>query len=525
MCWRAQLASRPVSEFLWFCVPGVLVAVLVRAWLTAALPYGIYHFDTPDFLQTPYDLLHAHRLTLHNKKTFLAPVLFTVPFLLHIPALLLIPLGQHLLGCLLVLNTGALCRLWFVFWRWWIVPLTILMALHPALLSFEHKLLAEADYIFCVIWLALAGTIFVRWPGWPSFGFLLAALLFTAGARPEGRLFLAFGVAVVVLVYARQWRTELPKLATLVLFCAATLLITRTAQGGILLYASLLHLAPDHSGVAPDLAPCVEALRDRVRGTRARQVSEDVVWVEKRLVEQITTCYAPGHPAARLGTAEKPNTRQINALCLRLALEIARQHPWALVTIVGDRFLARIDADSGGKLFHHELQDFQDRAFERGLSRNPVLGMGLAGVPLLTEDQTTAFVAAHFAESRVAWYNAWEHAWMAAIGWLRLPGHVYSAEYSLPGLPLFYVGGMIGAMLSLFLTRPKERLFQWTFLPVLAGVWFTVTLTGALVPRYRFVLEPFWLLYLCFIPEGAARLLRAWLRRRHKSTPVSSLPP
>ena len=30
---------------------------------------------------------------------------------------------------------------------------------------------------------------------------------------------------------------------------------------------------------------------------------------------------------------------------------------------------------------------------------------------------------------------------------------------------------------------------------MLAGVWFAVTLTGAIMPRYRFVLEPFWLLY------------------------------
>ena len=183
--WRPLLARRSLAEFFWFCVPGVLVAILVRAWLTRALPYGVYHFDTPDFLQTPYDLLHAHRLTLHYKKTFLAPVLFTIPFLLHVPALILIPLGQHALGCLLVLMTGGLCRLWFVFWRWWIVPLTVLMALQPALLWFEHTLLAEANYLFCVVWLALAGTLFVRWPGWRSYTFLLAALFFTAGARPE----------------------------------------------------------------------------------------------------------------------------------------------------------------------------------------------------------------------------------------------------------------------------------------------------------------------------------------------------
>jgi hypothetical protein len=515
--WRAILAGRSLHQFLWFCVPGVLVAVLVRAWLTWALPYGIYHFDTPDFLQTPYDLLHSHRLTLHYKKTFLAPVLFTIPFLLHVPALVLIPLGQHLLGCLLVLMTGALCRLWFVFWKWWIVPLTVLTAILPALLWFEHTLLAEADYIICVVWLALAGTIFVRRPGWPAFGFLLAALLFTAGARPEGRLFLAFGVAVTLLVYARTWRSEISKLVTLAFFCPAVLLITRTAQGGLLLYASLLHLAPDHSNVAPDVGPCLASLRAHVQRTRAMGVPNDVVHVEKKLVQQITTCYEPEHPELRFGSVKMPNSKAINSLCLRLAIEIARAHPWDLVVLVADRFLARIDADSGGAFPNYELHDRQCRAFQRGAARDAVLGPGLVGVPLSTAEQYTSFVYTHYDENRVAWYNAWEHAWMRGISHFRLPGHAYSAKYRLPGLPYYYVLAAAGAILSLFVSRGEGRLFQWTFLPVLGGVWFTVMLTGALMPRYRFVLEPFWLLYLCFIPDALARLIQTRLRRFSKT--------
>ena len=196
--WHRRLRDRRLHEFLWYCVPGVVVAALIRVWLTASMPYGQFHFDTPDFLQTPYDLLHGHRLTLHNKKTFLTPLLYTLPFVLHVPrSSWRFLLGQHLLGTLLVLMVGALARLWFVFWRVVIVPLTVLVAVHPSLLWFEHTLLAETHYVFCVVWAALAGTLFVRRPGWESLGFLLAALFSTAGARPEGRLFLAFGVFVV----------------------------------------------------------------------------------------------------------------------------------------------------------------------------------------------------------------------------------------------------------------------------------------------------------------------------------------
>ena len=207
--WRIRLANPRLHELLWYSVPGVAVALFVRGWLMATMPYAQFHFDTQDFLQTPYELLCNHRLSLHNKKTFLAPVLFTLPFLCRVPAMLAIPIGQHLLGTAQVLMTGALARLWFVHWRWIIVPLTVLAALHPAFLWFEHTLLAEADYLFCVVALALAGTAFARWRGWETFGYLLAALFLTAGARPEGRLFLAFGVLLTLLVYRGQLRGEI----------------------------------------------------------------------------------------------------------------------------------------------------------------------------------------------------------------------------------------------------------------------------------------------------------------------------
>ena len=514
--WRRRLADRRLHEFLWYCVPGVVVAVLVRAWLTAALPYGVFHFDTPDFLQTPYDLLHGHRLTLHNKKTFLTPLLYTLPFILHIPALIAIPVGQHLLGTLLVLMAGALARLWFTFWRVLIVPLTVLLALNPSLLWFEHTLLAETDYVFCVVWAALAGTLFVRRPGWESLGFLLAALFFTAGARPEGRLFLAFGVLLVAWVYRRAWRVEIGKLATVAVCCAATLLATRTAQAGILLYTSILHLAPDQSQVAPDLMPCLRPLRDRLRRERARRMSNDVVRIEKRLSEKIIECYAPLHPELNLGEPAKYNAKNLNKLCLRLALETARQNPLALPRIVGNRFLARIEDDSGGEFTNHELQTRQYRALKRGMGRNDVLGVRLAAVPLASEDDITSFVYGHYDEQRVSWYNRWEHLWMETIGYLHLPDLTYSADYQLPGLPVFYVLALLGAVAALGVPGRFQTL-HWAFLPVLAGVWFTVTLTGAIMPRYRFVLEPFWWLYFFALADAVGRLITY---RRRLSLPL-----
>lgn len=516
LLWRARLRDPRLHELLWYCLPGVLVAVFVRVWLTASLPYGQYHFDTPDFLQTPYDLLHGYRLTIHNKKTFLTPLLYTVPFLLHVPALILIPLGQHALGTGLVLMVGALARLWLRFWRWWIVPLTVLAALQPSMLWFEHTLLAETHYVFCVVWAALAGSLFVRRPSRESFGFFLAALFFTAGSRPEGRLFLAFGVLLIGLVYIKSWRQEWGKFAFLAGFCVVTLLATRTQQAGVLLYSSIFHLAPDESRVAPGIMDCLRPLRDHLRRARERRISNDVVHVEKRLSEEIVTCYGEKHPELGLGQSNTYVARKLNKLCLSLAVETARQHPFNLPKIVFDRFRARIDDDSGGEFSNHELQTRQYRTLQRSANRNSVLGVGLAGVPLHSEDEITGFIFSHYDEARVGWYNRLEHAWMRAIGTVRLPETAYSPEYQLPGIPWFYLVAAAGALATLAAPGPM-RLVQWAFLPVLAGVWFTVTLTGAIMPRYRFVLEPFWLLYFFAFLDSVALGVVTWRERRPSS--------
>ena len=516
--WQAALRSGPLHEFLWYCLPGVVVALIARALLVAGLPYGQFHFDTPDFLQTPYDLFHSHRLTLHNKKTFLTPLLYTLPFLLRLPALIVIPLGQHLLGTLLVLMVGGLARLWFTFWRWLIVPLTVLTALQPAMLWFEHTLLAESHYVFCVVWTALAGTLFARRADRASFTFLLVALFFTAGSRPEGRLFLAFGVLLILPVYARQWRQERIKLAVFAGFCALTLLVTRTQQGGILLYSSILHLSPDESLVAPGIMDCLRPLRDQLRDSRARKVSNDVVRTEKRLSSLILNGYAPAHPEAELQRSEAHRASRLNGLCLKLAIEAVRQHPFRLPEIVFDRFRARIDEDSGGKLTDHELKTRQFRAMQRGTRHFSELGPGLAGVPLRDEGDITRFIDAYYDQRNVAWYNRLERGWLAAVNALRLPAMAYSAEYQLPGLPWFYLVALAGALTLLFLPG-SLRPMQWTFLPILAGVWFTVTLTGALVPRYRFVLEPFWLLYFFAFIDAIGRLAATVRWRRPSPAP------
>jgi hypothetical protein len=537
--WRRFLADPRLHQFLWFCVPGLAVGLIVRAWLTVAMPDGYYHPDTHDFMTTVYFLEVHHHFTVHGKTTFLTPVLYTIPFLLHIPALLLIPLGQHLRGLLLILMMGALARLWFSFWRWLIIPLTVLAAVQPAMLFWEHTLMSESGFVFCAVALALAGTCFALWPSWWTFGGVLTAMFFVAAARPEGNLLLATGVLWPAFVEWRRWRPALAKIAAAAALMLVMLSITKTSHSGLLLYASLVHLTPDNPRTAPGLGPYIRPLRDQMRADRAEKVSNDVVHTAKR-ISAVLIDYAQTHPQALTGLPPARRAQgaeedagdpaaeaeldlrtgtNMSALCRRLAMECALAHPWQLPRLAVDKFLAPINEDSGGVFTEKTFHAKQAQSLIGKPKISAALGPGLIGSPLDNPLQARAFVNAHYHLDSVAWFNTLEAGWQKAVNYLHLPPSAYSATYTSPGLPLYYLGALAGALLALF--RPARlRSFQWAFLPVLGGLWFLVMLTAAVIPRHRFVLEPFWLLYLFGLLD--ALLGAAGPSRRGKRDPTEA---
>ena len=530
---RRALSDRGLHEFLWYCVPGVLTGLILRAWLTVAMPYGYYHPDTHDFMTTIYYLKVHHHFTIHGKTTFLTPVLYTIPFLLHVPALILIPLAQHLRGLLLILMIGALGRLWFTFWRWLIVPLTVLAAIQPAMIFWEHTLMSESGFVFCAVALALAGTCFALRPSWWTFGCVLAAMFLVAAARPEGNLLLATGVLLPLFVQWGRWRLAALQGGSAIVLLLLMLSITKVSHSGLLLYASLVHLTPDEPRTAPGLGPYIRELRDQMRERREQAVSNDVVRTSKR-ISDVLIAYAKANPHALTGlaparkrapaeddAADAPEEAELDLrtgtnmseLCRRLAMECARAHPFALPGLAMDKFLAPINEDSGGVFADYPFHAKQAGSLFGKPKIAAALGVGLIGSPLNTLDDAQEFVNTHYLLDRVAWFNSLESAWQRALTRFHLPDIRYSPSYSLPGLPLFYLLAMAGAVVSL--CRPGPMLsFQWAFLPVFGAMWFLVVLTAAVIPRHRFVLEPFWLLYIFALIDS---LLSAGARLVHRA--------
>jgi len=224
------LAARATREFLAWCLPALLVGFALRFALTIHLPYAYFHDDAPDFICTAEQWITQHRFELHGKKTFLVPVLFTLPFALPVPAAITIPIFQHAMGLGLILMVGALCRFWLEKWKFWIVPLTLLAALNPFYLWFEHTLMAETTFLCCTVLVALAGTLYTQRQTWWRFALLNLALVLVAGARPEGKLLFGFGLLLVALAHGRDWRAGGVRVAILAAVALAEVALHRRRE-------------------------------------------------------------------------------------------------------------------------------------------------------------------------------------------------------------------------------------------------------------------------------------------------------
>jgi len=519
------LLSPAFQQLLRWCLPALLLGAVARLALNLHFPYGYFQPDTPDFLVTAQRFIKNHGIVIHGKKSFLAPICFAIPFLLHIPALIIIPIVQHLAGLVATLFAGGLVRFWFRFWRWFVIPVTIAYTLNPALLWYEHAMLAECHYLFCITALALSGTLLVRRPTLRRFICLIVALFFTAGSRPEGKLFVAFGIGVVALAYlGADWKLCSRRIAVILVASAGIWMCSRSTQAGLLLYATVLPLTPDTSTVAPGIEPFVASLRTEALAQDPALRSR-LTPVEKAANDSVRTY---------LKSLKKRNDdASVNALAQRLAVEAMRHKPQLLLPIAANKFLMTCRRDAAG---HYDdtsggytpawIYGLQTEAWGRREFLAPLV-KGLTGQDLHGDAQIDAFIHAHYVPLSPDWFRLIQVAWSrATLGWQLASQRVGPRD--IPGWPAFWLLAAAGMLASLI---PRDSLwrFHLPWIAAFLGVWLAVMLTGVVNARYRFAFEPFCMLYafllLDFLWSAAASL--ANLRRAHRpasAAPVAEIP-
>lgn len=490
-------------------MPALLLGLALRVALMADLPHAYFHDDAPDFLTTPDRLLNQHKWEVHQKKTFLTPILFTVPFLVKVPALLAIPVGQHLLGLALVVLVGLLCRLWFVYWKVFIVPLTMLAAANPFLLWYEHTLMAETAFVFCTVLVACAGTLYVLDPSRWRCALLIGALFLEAGARPEGKLLFLFGFLLVALVHWRTPRIALRRLALLAAVGLVAVVVTRTSQAGLLLYTSVVKLTPAELRCAPGFEPYIAPIRDDLQQRWAAKPNFPSVR-DRRTVAAAVERYLKDNPD--LATVKKH--RDVNAFCFKLAVETCWRNLPALPAHLVHKFRFVATESPAARLDHAALFEKQRKAY---LEKTPLvmrLSRGLSGRPIASETELQQFIDSHYHE--VPWFNALSDRWLATVNALRFPDEKFADHPRLafvyPGVPLYFALAALGLFAAAL--RPGAlQPFHVVWGLALVGFFIVIILTANVRPRFRFVFEPFWFIYLALLAESAWLGVKALVRR------------
>ena len=514
------------QEVLLYCIPALLVGIALRAALTGQMPWGYVQYDTAEYLETPFRLLKGGAFFVNGKRGFLVPILFTIPFLLHIPALIAIPLGQHLLGLAATAMSGALVRFWFRCWRWFIVPVTLFAAANPSMLWYEQTIMGESEFLFALIFLALAGTLWARRQSRGRFALLLAALVCAAGARPEGRLFFAFGLLLAALVLWGQWR-RLGKCAGAMLAVAlAGALIVRQSTAPQLLYASLIQLAPDKSRLLPGVEPYIIPLRDQVRAQSAGDPMQ-LVKVSKKVRDAIDPY---------LWTRARNDHmyyKELNRTLRDLCLDAILAHPVKAAGIPLQKFRLAADSWSAYQFNDQALHRNQVDAYLADKWMFEALGKGLTG-RMLDKAAMQDFVQTRYRPERVAWLGRLQAAWNNAIIWVRSADHpsrerrwvhdfaggVPGGLEMIPGVPWFYPVALLGMLAAAVWPDPARRV-HLAWVPVMLAVWYAATFVGVTNARYRFAYEPFCFIYVCLLGDC---LVRLW-RRREPDVAVGQIGP
>ena len=120
---------------------------------------------------------------------------------------------------------------------------------------------------------------------------------------------------------------------------------------------------------------------------------------------------------------------------------------------------------------------------------------GLTGRDLRTRDEVWAFIYEKYTPLEPDWFDALQRSWGKFTLQARVTRDHFLPNAKIRGLPLFFALAAAGMLVALFGLAGHWR-FHVPWLLAFCGVWTMVLLTGVVNARYRFVFEPFCVLYL-----------------------------
>ena len=200
------------------------------------------------------------------------------------------------------------------------------------------------------------------------------------------------------------------------------------------------------------------------------------------------------------------SARRLNAgaFCQQLAVEAALNRPLLLPPVALDKFLLGTASPSNDGFGQWWMQDVQ---VESCTYKPWMLNLmpRLTGLPIESRDDLVAYVRKKFPPLQPDWFGGLQRVWFLATTGARIPCPGLPANT--PGFPLFYLLATAGMAVGMLRPGPMQKVhIAWVI--TLGFTASVVMLTGVVNPRYRFVFEPFALLYLFVLADALAAAIR-----------------
>jgi hypothetical protein len=330
-----------LRQALWWALPAVFVGLFVRALLLSYLPYAAWGADSRSHFSFAHQLIVRHGISLDEKRRYLAPLLLLPVAFLPGAALRWVAFLQHALGVISLVPLAYAIRRNLVAWRVWVIPLTVVYALFPITILFEHQLAGECLFFNSFLW-AFAG-----WAAWVEprdsevtgrfWYFFVPFAAFSLTKASARFAWPGLALAIALAMWERRLKLKRGQAAALAMLAGVTLTVGSKRQGSWILYTAVFPLTqldtPKHAEYKAEIRDLVLPLRSQL----------DTYYL--RDSEPFTFLFHPGRDASRPHwVALQEDTKRRYPLYLDLALEGIRARPGAFLHFGVQRTIASANA-------------------------------------------------------------------------------------------------------------------------------------------------------------------------------------
>lgn len=253
-----------VMEALLWSIPALLFGAMLRILLTSYLPYAFWNADSRSFYVFTQKFMQHGWFSLGDKRRYLYPLLLLPISELPGGVLRWLPVFQHTFGLITLVPLAYVVRKTLVFWRVWIVPITVVYTGLPLILWCEHELLGDHLFFALFIW------TFAGWVAWVTqthaaragrlFWVFLAPLALFIITKPHGRF--VWPGLILGLLFLQAWKhLRWPQWVALCAVLVVTPTVGSNKQGAWLFYDAAFPLTRLDT---PLHAEYKALLRDRV---------------------------------------------------------------------------------------------------------------------------------------------------------------------------------------------------------------------------------------------------------------------